>query len=200
MTAWSVLGLFAGVLLLGYAFLDMTFAGDMGLAMDSDNPHPRVDRVRYSLAGFTYLHGDRVLTGPHRSLPLTLGWLALTAGLMLSVWRRWGLMQARQALRAGLTSLALVVVVGAPVLGLATWKHNGLLRTTPSGLSGQPVSMTHAWPLTLHLWRCTRWVENQGCQDHEEATFPNPTAWALLGVFVTAGAGLWRGSERNRRS
>lgn len=194
---WSVLGLLAGVLLLGYAFLDTAFAGDTGLGMDSDNPHPRVDHVRYTLAGFTYLHGQQVLTGPHRSLPLTLGWLVLTAGLMFGMWRRWALPSARRTLRASLLSLTLMLVVGAPVLGFANWQHNRMVRAPTLGLE-QPVSMTSAGPLTLHLWRCGSWQERRGCQNREEAAFPNPTLWAILGMFVTAGAGLRRDSERRR--
>ena len=74
-TLWSVLGLFAAVTLLGYSFLETAFAGDMGLAMDSDNPQPRVDRVRDTLTGLTYLHGDQVLTSrTARCSCLWAGW------------------------------------------------------------------------------------------------------------------------------
>lgn len=190
-TLWSVLGLLAGLVLLGFTFLDMGGAGDLGLGLDSDAAHPRVDRVRYTLAGFTYLHGSQVLTGPHRSLPLALGWLALTALLMWGLWRRWKLIPARQALRASLLALALVVGVGGPTLLLATWQHHRLLQAPTAGLA-QPVSMTSASPLTLHLWRCEHWMENQGCQSRQDSAFPNPALWAVIGVFVTAGAGFWR--------
>lgn len=197
-TLWSVLGLFAAVGLTGYSFLDTAFAGDMGLAMDSDNPHPRVDRVRYTLAGLTYLHGGQVLTGPHRSLPLTLCWLALTALLMWGIWRWWAVASARRAWRVSALTLALLVVVGGATLIWATWKHGRMLSASTVGLE-RPVSMTSASPLTLHLWRCGRWVESPaapGCQDLQRSTFPNPTLWGIVGVLVAAGAGLWRPSQR----
>lgn len=193
-TLWSVLGLFAAVGLTGYSFLDTAFAGDMGLAMDSDNPHPRVNRVRYTLAGLTYLHGGQVLTGPHRSLLLTLGWLASTALLMWGFWQRWKLPSARRALRVSAASLALLVVAGGSTLLVASWKHNRMLAASTVGLE-RPVSMTSASPLTLHLWRCGRWVESRmepGCQDLQRSTFPNPTLWGMVGFLVVAGAGLWR--------
>ncbi|MPY68095.1 hypothetical protein F8S09_15670 [Deinococcus sp. SDU3-2] len=198
-TLWSVLGLFVAVGMMGYSFLDTAFAGDMGLAIDSDNPHPRVDRVRYTLAGLTYLHGDQVLTGPHRSLLLTLGWLALSTLLMWGLWRRWAVASARRALRVSVVALALVVVVGGATLFVATWKHGRMLSADTVGLE-RPVSMTSASPLTLHLWSCGRWVESHaapGCQDIQRSTFPNPTLWGLVGVLVTAGAGLWRPSGRD---
>lgn len=197
-TLWSVLGLFVAVALLGYSFLDTAFAGDLGLAMDSDNPYPRVDWVRYTLAGLTYLHGDQVLTGPHRSLSLTLGWLALSTLLMWALWRRWGLPSARRALRVSAASLALLVVAGGSTLLLASWKHNRMLSASTVGLE-RPVSMTSASPLTLHLWRCGRWEETNtapGCQDLQRSTFPNPTLWGIFAVFSAAGAGLWRPAGR----
>lgn len=173
-TLRSVLGLFAAVALLGFTFLDTAVAGDLGLAMDSDNPHPRVDRVRYTLTGFKYLHGGLVLTGPHRSLPLTLSWLALTALLMWVFWRRWKLPSARRALRVSVVSLALVVGVGGPTLLVATERHNFILQPTLD--LQRPVSMTSASALTLHLWRCGRWVKDQGCAQHWT---PWPKAWSL---------------------
>lgn len=194
MTLWSVLGLFAAVALLGFTFLDMTVAGDLGLGMDSDTAHPRVDRVRYTLAGLTYLHGDQVLTGPHRSLPLTLGWLTLTTLLMWGLWRRWAIPAARQALRTSLLSLTLVVTVGGPGLVLATWHHNRMLQAPTVGLE-RPTSMTSAWPHSLGLWRCKRWPGCQHRENRQESTWPNPVIWAVMGVLVTAGAGLWRGSS-----
>ena len=175
-TLWSVLGLLVGVALLGFTFLDVALAGDQGLAMDSDTPHPRVDRVSYTLAGLTYFHGAQVLTGPHRSLPLTLGWLALTALLMWLVWRRWPLPSARRTLNASLMSLAVVVVVGGPTLLLATRHHNRMLQAPTVGLE-QPVSMTAASLPTLHLWRCQRWPGCQHPQNREVSTVPNPTLW-----------------------
>lgn len=195
-TLWSVLGLFVAVALLGFTFLDMAVAGDLGLAMDSDNPHPRVDRVSYTLAGLTYLHGDQVLTGPHRSLPLTLGWLALTTLLMWGLWRQWGVPSARQALRTGLLSLTLVVAVGGPGLMLATWHHNRMLRAPTAGLE-QPMSRTSAWPHSLSLSRCERWPGCEHRENRQEATWPNPAIWAVLGVLATAGAGLWRPAGRS---
>lgn len=203
-TAWGVLGLLVGPALLGFTFLDTGGAGDLGLAMDSDHPHPRVDQVRYTLLGLTYLHGDEVLTGPHRALPLTLGWLALTALLMLGLWKRWGSRPARRAWRASLFSLALIVGVGGPTLTLAERQHNRMLQAPTLGRA-EPVSMTSASPSTLHLWRCGRWEDGStspGCQDRQESFFPNPGLWAVLATFLTAGAGLWRssGDARPRQS
>ncbi|WP_158679983.1 hypothetical protein [Deinococcus sp. NW-56] len=192
MTLWSVLGLFAAVALLGYSFLDTAFAGDV--LKNSDVPQPRVDRVRYTLAGLTYLHGSQVVSGPHRSLPLILGWLALTALLMWGLWRRWALFPARRALRVSVASLALVVLLGGPALLLASWQHNRLLRVPTVGQK-QSISRTTVWPHMLHVWHCGRWVEDSlgpACQDVRHSTWPNPTLWAVMGVLVTAGAGLWR--------
>lgn len=194
-TLWSVLGLLAGCALLGFTFLDMAVAGDLGLSIDSDRQYPRLDRVSYTLAGFTYLHGSQVLTGPHPSLPLTLGWLILTALLMWNLWRRWGLSEARQALRASLLVLAGVTLIGGATLWLAMGTHNQMLQAPTLGQT-RPVSTTSAQLTTLDLWQCVRWVENQGCQDRQESTFPNPALWAVVGVFITAGAGLWRPAEQ----
>lgn len=203
-TAWSVLGLMAGVVLLGFTWLDIGGAGDLGLAMDSDHPHPRVDRVRYTLLGLSYLHGDEVLTGPHRALPLTLGWLALTALLMLGMWKRWESRPARRVCRASLCSLALVVVLGGLTLTLAGRQHNRMLQAPTLGRA-EPVSMTSASLSTLHLWRCGRWEDDPaspGCQDRQRSSFPNPGLWAILATFLTAGTGLWRssGDARPQRS
>ncbi|WP_152545011.1 hypothetical protein [Deinococcus phoenicis] len=62
----------------------------------------------------------------------------------------------------------------------------------------QPVSMSSASPLTLHLWRCKRVPGCQDRQNRQEVTFPNPTLWAVIGVFVTAGAGFWRPAGQQR--
>lgn len=60
----------------------------------------------------------------------------------------------------------------------------------------RPISTTSAQLTTLDLWQCARWVENQGCQNSQESSFPNPALWAVVGVFITAVAGLWRSPAR----
>ncbi|QLG13263.1 hypothetical protein HLB42_20210 (plasmid) [Deinococcus sp. D7000] len=196
-TVWSVLSLFAGLALLAFTFVDMAVAGDLGLGMDSDREHPRVDHVSYTLVGFKYLHGAEILTGPHRSLPLALSWLTLSALLMWAFWQRWALPEARQALRASLLTLMLVSVVGGSSLALTTRTHNGLLKAPTMGHAyTQLFNMTSAQLTTLKLWHCGHWVENQGCHNSQESTFPNPALWAVVDVFITAGAGLWHPAEQ----
>lgn len=191
-TVWNVLSLFAGLALLVFSFVDMAFAGDLGLGMDSDIQFPSVDNVNYTLAGFWYFHESVVLTGPHLSLPLALLWLTLSALLMWAFWRRWALREARQALRASLFTLALVTVAGGAVLTLATWQHNRILQDPTLGHPNS-ASMTSAWPATLTLSRCTFSPGPSHCQ---KSTFPNPAFWAVTGVFITAVAGLWRSPDQ----
>ena len=116
---------------------------------------------------------------------------------MWEVWRRWAIASARRALRVIVLTLALIVVVGGATLVLATWKHGRMLSASTVGLE-RPISMTSASLLTLHLWRCGRWVASPAapsCQDLQRSTFPNPTLWGIVGVPVAAGAGLWRPLE-----
>lgn len=196
-TLWSVLGIFAGLALLGYAFLDTAFAGDGAMWINSDSPPPPVNRVSYTLLALRYFNPGGLLTGPHRALPLALGWLALTALLMGELWRRWRVGTARQTLRVSLLSLALVAGVGGLTLSLAQRQHNLLVQQPTLGLAEpHPVGMTTASVATLSAWRCTQWAQNRGCEQRVEAAFPNPTLWAVIGVFVTAGAGFWRPAGR----
>ncbi|UQN10626.1 hypothetical protein [Deinococcus sp. QL22] len=55
--------------------------------------------------------------------------------------------------------------------------------------------MTTASVATLDAWRCTRWVENRGCAERIASTFPNPSLWGTLAVFVIAGIGPRRVSR-----
>ncbi|UQN10590.1 hypothetical protein [Deinococcus sp. QL22] len=193
-TVWSALGLLAGFALLGYNFLDTLFAGDA--LSNRDAPSDGVDRVRYTLLGLQYFSRDGPLTGPHLGQSLALGWLALTALLM------WGLCQPRtrssahRVLRASLLSLALVGGGGGLILALAEHRHNLLLARPTLGLDEfDPPGMTTASVATLDASRCTRWVENRGCAEQIALTFPNPSLWGALAVFVTAGVGLRRASR-----
>lgn len=192
MTAWTVLALLVTVALLGFTLLDTGASGNLGLAFDSDRVYPPLDRVRYSLAALTYLHGDQVLTGPHRALPLALGWLTLHTLLMWLAWKRWAVTRARRALHVGGLALALTVVGGGAILEVAQAQHNRLLASPTIGLD-TPVHWVQASPLALAAWSCGRWDTNgdhPGCQDRWTSTFPNPTLWALVGTFASLVAGL----------
>lgn len=96
---------------------------------------------------------------------------------MWGLGRRRPLSSAQRVLRTSLLSLALG---GGMTLAL----HG-------PGSAG----MTTASVTTLDAWRCTRWVLNQGCAGLITATFPNPSLWGILAVFVTAGGGLRRPSR-----
>lgn len=194
-TLWSVLSLFAGVALMSYGLLEASFAGDALPGKNSDQPPPPISRVSYTLLALQYFNRDGLLTGPHRALPFTLGWLSLTALLMALLWRRWRVGTARRVLRISLISLALVTVVGGLTLTLAERAHNHLLAQPTFGLAEpDPVGMTSASVATLEVWRCVRWVEDQGCVERRDSTFPNPILWGILAVFIAASAGLWRSS------
>lgn len=164
------------------------------MSLNSDQVTPYVDRVRYTLLGFTYLHGETVLTGPHRSFPLTLVWLLVTSGTMWTVWRQTGARAAQRVMRTGVLSLAVILVLGGLTLSVAERRHNTLLQ---DAVQWQEVRLTStsASTSTLALWRCDQASETVGCTQQTQANFPNPTLWGLIAIILTVGAALWRPSS-----
>ena len=191
---WALVSLIVGLVLWGFTFLDTFGAGDAAMSLNSDQVTPYVDHVRYTLLGFTYLNGGTVLTGPHRSFPLSLVWLLVTSGTMWIVWRQTGAWAAQRVMRTGVLSLAVILVLGGLTLSVAERRHNMLLR---NALHWEEVRLTgtSASTAALMLWRCDQVNETAGCTQQMQLNFPNPTLWGLIAIVFTVGAALWRPSS-----
>lgn len=189
---WAGVGAIAGLILWAYVFLDLLFVGDAAALLNSDQFTPSVNRVIYTLFGLTYLHGDQVLTGPHRSFLLTLSWLLLTAGVMWAVWRQTGVHAARHVMRTAGLSLIVLVMGGWLTLSWAAQRHNALLQPPATAQPDELFSRTSASVSRLELWRCDERDATGRCRGETKLSFPNPAPWGVGAIFLTAGVGFWR--------
>lgn len=192
MLVWAGVSVVVGVVLWTYVFLDLLWVGDAAALLNSDQFTPRVNRVTYTLFGLTYLHGDQVLTGPHRSFLLILSWLLLTTGVMWTVWWQTGVDAARRVMRTAGLSLIVLVVGGGLALGWAEQCHNTLLQPPATAQPNELFSRTSASVSLLELWRCDERDATGRCHGETEGNFPNPAPWGLGAIFLTAGVGFWR--------